>query len=184
MTDTRYARSLYPTLLSYVRTTRRVLLAQVAAALLAALATGLMLLWLAPLMRERDQLNSEKTRLQTANVEATTALEATQSRLQRLAQESDAVNSVLAALRSELSETREKLDSAIHKRMDVQQDLERMRTIAQQKLAAKEQEASAAIVKQAVDAFHARDYTQAIDTYNNALRVDPLNVHIINLERN
>jgi septal ring factor EnvC (AmiA/AmiB activator) len=183
MTDTRYARSLYPTLLSYVRTTRRVLLAQVAAALLAALATGLMLLWLAPLMRERDQLNSEKTRLQTANVEATTALEATQSRLQRLAQESDAVNSVLAALRSELSETREKLDSAIHKRMDVQQDLERMRTtaIAQQKLAAKEQEASAAIVKQAVDAFHARDYTQAIDTYNNALRVDPLNVHIINL---
>lgn len=94
------------------------------------------------------------------------------------------VHDELASLRLELSKSQDALKSANRERMDVQQVLERMRATAieQRRLAAKAQEASAEIVRRAVNAFHAKDYARAIAAYSNALEVDPLNVYIIDLK--
>jgi tetratricopeptide (TPR) repeat protein len=150
-----------------------------------------MLLELSPLIRERDrlqkeiaQLSSETASLQTASVEATKALDATRNQFQQLVRESAAVNDELARVRAELDNTREALNSANRERVNVEQVLKRMRdaAIEQRQLAAKAQEASAEIVRRAVNAFHAKDYARAIATYDSALEVDPLNVYIINLK--
>lgn len=190
---------------SYVRSTELVLTLQIFASIVAALATGYMLLQLRPLVAERERLtievakaDSQLSDLRTAQAGVAAALESAKDQLARTERElaatsveRDALEKGLSVVSGDLKATIAALKVAEADRKAAERarnaalaaELELRELVLEQRDRARAaQRASRDIVRNAIKSFHGDDFAAAIRSYQRALQVDPRNPYILNLK--